>query len=93
MRKAVLLVIVLLLASFTNLYAQMQPTINAIEVKGLKRIEEGAVKAKISQKLGEPISQEKTNEDIKNIFNMAYFEDVQVEIEAFEGGVKIIYVV
>lgn len=93
MRKTVLLVTVLLLASFTSLYAQMQPTINAIEVKGLKRIEEGAVKAKISQKLGEPISQEKTNEDIKNIFNMAYFEDVQVEIEAFEGGVKIIYVV
>ncbi|NJD56995.1 MAG: outer membrane protein assembly factor BamA [Nitrospirae bacterium] len=93
MRKTVLLVTVLLLASFTSLYAQMQPTINAVEVKGLKRIEEGAVKAKISQKLGEPISQEKTNEDIKNIFNMAYFEDVRVEIEAFEGGVKIIYVV
>lgn len=93
MRKTVLLVTVLLLASFTNLYAQMQPSINAIEVKGLKRIEEGAVKAKISQKLGEPVSQEKTNDDIKSIFTMGYFEDVQVEIEAFEGGVKLIYVV
>ena len=93
MRKTVLLVTVLLLASFANLYAQMQPSINAIEVRGLKRIEEGAVKAKISQKLGEPVSQEKTNDDIKSIFTMGYFEDVQVEIEAFEGGVKLIYVV
>jgi outer membrane protein insertion porin family len=93
MRKTVLLVTVLLLASFANLYAQMQPSINAIEVRGLKRIEEGAVKAKISQKLGEPVSQEKTNEDIKSIFTMGYFEDVQVEIEAFEGGVKLIYIV
>jgi outer membrane protein insertion porin family len=94
-RKTVLLVAVavLFMASFTSLSAQIQPSINAIEVKGLKRIEEGAVKAKISQKLGEPVSQEKTNEDIKNIFTMGYFEDVQAEIEAFEGGVKLIYVV
>ncbi|MDP2156167.1 MAG: outer membrane protein assembly factor BamA [Nitrospirota bacterium] len=91
MRKTVLLVIVLLLASYTGLFAQAQPLVNAIEVKGLKRIEEGAVKAKLSQKLGEPISQEKTNEDIKSIFKLGYFEDVKVEIEAFEGGVKLFY--
>jgi outer membrane protein insertion porin family len=93
MRKTVLLATVLLVALFTSLYAQEQPRVNAIEVKGLKRIEEGAVKVKISQKLGEPISQEKTNEDIKNIFKMGYFEDVKVDIEAFEGGVKLIYIV
>jgi outer membrane protein insertion porin family len=94
MRKTVLLVIFLLLASsVTRLYAQLQPLVNAIEIKGLKRIEEGAVKAKISQKLGEPVSQEKTNKDIKTIFQMGYFEDVRIQIEAFEGGVKLIYVV
>ncbi len=93
MRKTVLLIIVLVLASYTGLFAQGQPLVNAIEVKGLKRIEEGAVKAKLSQKLGEPISQEKTNEDIKSIFKLGYFEDVKVEIEAFEGGVKLFYLV
>jgi outer membrane protein insertion porin family len=93
MRKCLLLVTILLLASFANLYAQVQPRVNAIEVRGLKRIEEGAVKAKISQKLGDPVSQEKTNDDIKNIFAMGYFEDVQVEIDAFEGGVKLVYIV
>jgi outer membrane protein insertion porin family len=93
MRKAVLLAIVIILALFTGLYAQGQPLVNAIEVKGLKRIEEGAVKAKLSQKLGEPISQEKTSEDIKSIFKLGYFEDVKIEIEAFEGGVKLFYLV
>jgi len=93
MRKTVLLVIILLLASYTGLFAEGQPLVNAIEVKGLKRIEEGAVKAKLTQKLGEPISQEKTNEDIKAIFKLGYFEDVKVEIEAFEGGVKLFYIV
>jgi outer membrane protein insertion porin family len=74
-------------------YAEELPVINTIEVKGLKRIDGSAVKAKITQKQGEPISQEKTNEDIKNIFKMGYFDDVRAEIESFEGGVRLIYVV
>ena len=93
MRKAVLLVIVIILALYTGVFAESQPLVTAIEFKGLKRVEEGAVKARLSQKLGEPISQEKTNEDIKSIFKLGYFEDVKVEIEAFEGGVKLLYLV
>ncbi len=93
MRKISLLVVFLLLASCSFLYAQELPVVNSIEIKGLKRIEEGAVKVKLSQKIGEPISQEKTNEDIKTIFKMGYFDDVKTEIEAFEGGVKLFYIV
>jgi outer membrane protein insertion porin family len=74
-------------------YAEELPIINSIEIKGLKRIEESAVKSKITQKVGEPISQEKTNEDIKTIYKMGYFDDVRAEIEPFEGGIKLIYVV
>ena len=73
-------------------YAQELPIVNSIEIKGLKRIEETSVKSKISQKVGEPISQEKVNEDIKTIFKMGYFEDARAEIEPFEGGIKLIYV-
>jgi outer membrane protein insertion porin family len=73
--------------------AEELPTVNSIEIKGLKRIEEGAVKAKISQKIGGPVTQDKTNEDIKSIFKMGYFDDVKAEIEAFEGGVRLIYIV
>ena len=93
MRRISLLVIFLFLASCSFLYAQELPVVNSIEIKGLKRIEEGAVKAKLSQKIGEPISQEKTNEDIKTIFKMGYFDDVKVELEAFEGGVKLFYII
>ncbi len=93
MRKILLLVVFLLLTSVSVLYAQELPVVNSIEIKGLKRIEEGAVKAKLSQKIGEPISQEKTNEDIKSIFKMGYFDDVKVEIEPFEGGVKVFYII
>jgi len=75
------------------LFAQEQPVINSIEIKGLKRIDEIAVKSRITQRAGDPISQEKTNEDIKSIFKMGYFDDVRAEIEPFEGGIKLIYVV
>ncbi len=75
------------------LYAQEAPVVNRIEIKGLKRIEEGAIKAKISQKIGEPVSEDKISEDIKSIFKMGYFDDVRVEMEPFEGGIKLIYVV
>ncbi len=94
MRKRVLLLLLLILILPSGLlHAQELPIVNSIELRGLKRIEESAVKSKITQKLGEPISTDKTNEDIKNIFKMGYFEDVRVEIEPFEGGVKLIYVV
>jgi outer membrane protein insertion porin family len=74
-----------------NVYAQELPIVTAIEVKGLRRIEEGAIRARLLQKIGEPLAPEKTAEDIKIIFGMGYFDDVKVEIETFEGGIKVIY--
>ncbi len=82
-----------MIISATLLFAEAMPLINVIEIRGLKRIDENAVKTKITQKQGEGISQEKTNEDIKNIYKLGYFDDVRAEIEPFEGGVKLIYVV
>ncbi|MBI1810390.1 MAG: outer membrane protein assembly factor BamA [Nitrospirae bacterium] len=69
------------------------PLVNSMEVKGLKRIEEAAVKSKITQKTGEPLSSEKTTNDIKDIYKMGYFDDVKVEIEPLEGGVRVIYLI
>lgn len=93
MLKRVFLFLFLSILTAGYICAQELPPIKSIEIKGLKRIEESAVKSKITQKIGEAISQEKTNEDIKNIFKMGYFDDVRAEIEPFEGGIKLIYIV
>jgi outer membrane protein insertion porin family len=97
MLKKIVLLPLFIIISFSlavlTVHAQELPVINAIEIEGLKRIEESAVKAKITQMIGETLSQEKTNEDIKNIFKMGYFDDVRAEIEPFEGGIRLIYVV
>jgi outer membrane protein insertion porin family len=92
--QAILMCLATLLVGSGFAFAQEQlPLVNSIEVKGLKRIEEGAVKSKITQKVGEQLSNEKISEDIKNIFKMGYFDDVKTEIETLEGGIKVIYVV
>jgi outer membrane protein insertion porin family len=89
-RIVLLLVFVALTGGFA--YAQGQPVITKIEIQGLKRIEEGAVRSKISEKIGEPLSEDKISDDIKTIFKMGYFDDVKVKADPFEGGIKLIYV-
>lgn len=69
------------------------PPVTAIEVQGVRRIEPGAIRQKISQKVGEPLSGEKIASDIKKIYEMGYFDDVKAETEFFEGGVKVIFIV
>lgn len=93
MRKVTVFVFIVFLLIPFLAFSQELPLVTAIEIKGLKRIEEAAVKNKISLKLGETVSQEKISEDIKSIYKMGYFEDVKVDIEPFEGGVKVIYTV
>ncbi|MCE5312082.1 MAG: outer membrane protein assembly factor BamA [Nitrospiraceae bacterium] len=92
-KLAVFIIFLLVFVFALDAVAQQIPNVTAIEVKGIRRIEEGAIKAKISQKTGAPLSHEKTTEDIKTIFKMGYFEDVNVQIEPFEGGVRVLYIV
>lgn len=95
MKKTAFYIIVLtfLITDLYRVFAQELPLVNSIEVRGLKRIEAGAVKSKITHKTGEPLASDKTANDIKNIYKMGYFDDVRVEIEPFEGGVRLIYLI
>ncbi|MEW6115856.1 MAG: outer membrane protein assembly factor BamA [Nitrospirota bacterium] len=90
--SCIILVVVAALL-FGIAHSEELPIVTALEVKGLKRIEEGALKPKISQKIGEPLSNERVSEDIKAIYRMGYFDDVRVDIDPFEGGLKVTYVV
>ncbi len=70
-----------------------QPIVNLIEIKGVRRIEEGAIKRRITQKTNEPLSPVKISSDIKNIYKLGYFENIRVETEFSDGGIKLIYIV
>ncbi|MEC4684632.1 MAG: outer membrane protein assembly factor BamA [Nitrospirota bacterium] len=75
------------------LAAQEAPIVKVIEIKGMKRVDEGAIRKRLSQKAGQPLAEDNISKDIKSIYKMGYFEDVRVEAEPFEGGLKIIYIV
>lgn len=72
--------------------AQGIPLIRLIEIKDNKKIEDEAIYAKIRSKVGEPFSKETVQKDIKRLYGIGYFDDVRVEIEPFEGGLKLIFI-
>ena len=84
--------VLFLFAALASAYGA-EPTVIGIEIKGLQRIEEGVVRRQISQQVGQPLSPEKITSDIKHIYQSGYFEDVKVQAQPFEGGLKLIYVV
>jgi outer membrane protein insertion porin family len=67
--------------------------VTLIEVQGNKRIETATVLAKIKTKEGDVFSPEQIKEDIKVLYQLGHFEDVQVKTEGFENGLKIIFLV
>ncbi len=81
---------------FTDfLLAQENPAlpVKIIEIKGNKRVDKNTILFKLETKEGEPFSIEKIRKDVKNLYETGFFDDVQVDVEPFEGGVKVTYIV
>ncbi len=64
-----------------------------IELRGNRKISTDTITSKINSKEGSPFSKNAVQEDIRKLYGIGYFDDIRVEIEAFEGGVKLIYAV
>jgi outer membrane protein insertion porin family len=67
--------------------------VTLIEVQGNKRIETATILAKIKTREGETFSPSQIKEDIKVLYQLGHFEDVQVKTEGFENGLKVIFAV
>ncbi len=67
--------------------------VTLIEVQGNKRIETATILAKIKTKEGGIFSPMQIKEDIKALYQLGHFEDVQVKTEGFENGLKVIFLV
>jgi outer membrane protein insertion porin family len=71
--------------------AQNSPLIKLIEITGNKKISTNTILSKLSIREGDSFSKNSVQDDIKNLYKIGYFDEVTVEIETFEGGVKLIY--
>ena len=69
------------------------PTVRDLAVEGNRRIQAPAVLNRVRTKIGDPLSPAAFRDDVRSIFDLGYFDDVQVRTEEFEGGVRVIFAV
>src|SRR3989304_5943636 len=72
--------------------AQDQPFVTQIDVVGARKVEEATVRFKLKSRVGDPYSPEVVREDIKALYGLGYFEDIVVQADIFEGGLKLTFV-
>ena len=65
--------------------------VKEVVVEGNDRIEADAIKRRISTAPGDVFLAKSLSEDLKNVFNMGYFEDVRVESEDTADGKIIVF--
>lgn len=76
-----------------NLYSQIAGVeqIQAIQVKGNRRIESEAILAVTGSRKGEPIDYDQLDKDLRAIYGMGFFKDVRIETEDDPKGKVIVF--
>jgi outer membrane protein insertion porin family len=94
------LIFIILTVNFFHLYLLTPPAfsqtsddkiVTEIKFEGLFRVDDLSVRKKISQELMKPLDIRKISEDIKKVYGMGVFEDVQVYSREGAGGLILIY--
>ncbi|MSR24742.1 MAG: outer membrane protein assembly factor BamA [Nitrospiraceae bacterium] len=67
--------------------------VKSIQIRGAKRIEETAVRGRLTLKVGDQYTGEAVRTQIRLIYEMGFYEDVRIETEPVPGGVAIVFVV
>ena len=76
------------------LYGQdSQSRVTAIEIRGNKRIDASTIEARLTLKVEDPYTPESIRNQIRLIYGMGFFEDVQMYTEPAPGGVALVVVV
>jgi outer membrane protein insertion porin family len=92
LRLLILSLLALVPVSPTWVVAQDQPMVTQIDVVGAKKVEEATVRFKLKTRVGDAYSPEVVREDVKSLYGLGYFEDIVVQADIFEGGLKVIFV-
>ena len=85
------ILVVLALAS-ARADGQEQALVKQIDIRGSRKIDEATIRFKLRTKVGDPFSLEKTREDVKGLYRLGFYDDVAVDAEVFEGGLKVTFI-
>ncbi|MEK7297882.1 MAG: POTRA domain-containing protein, partial [Planctomycetota bacterium] len=93
----VALVITLHFGHVKNLHAENRkppvPIIKKIEFRGNQRISVSAIRGSISVKEGDPFDSQLISRDVDAIWSLGFFDNIEIEIEELEDGVKLAFLV
>lgn len=64
--------------------------VTAIEINGNEFISSNTIISKMKTKVGAPFMDNVISDDLKRLYLLGYFEDIEIETEDYKGGVKII---
>jgi outer membrane protein insertion porin family len=94
-RLTIVVAFVLLSFLLPLAHAQTRPPIVVKEmtVEGNRRIQDVIILGRVKSTIGGPFNASQTTEDIRAVFSLGFFDDVQLRIEDFEGGVRLTFVV
>lgn len=67
------------------------PLVDAIQVRGNRRIEDAAILAVIETRTGDRIDYDRLDRDLRSIFRMGFFRDVRMETQDSPSGKVIIF--
>jgi len=85
--------VLLVLSLFIGRGAGAEESIYKIMILGNVKVEEGVIRGAIKSREGGPFSVEKIREDLRSIFDLGSFTDVQVDIKPTPQGKEVIFIV
>ena len=86
-------VVLLVFSLFIGICAGAEENIDKIMILGNVKVEEGVIRGAIKSREGGPFSVEKIREDLRSIFDLGSFTDVQVDIKSTPRGKEVIFIV
>ena len=90
---SIFFVVAALLPAVARGQGQPQIIVKDLAVEGNRRVQEAVILGRVQTKVGSPFAPARLSEDIRAIFALGYFDDVQLKVDDFEGGVKVTFVV
>jgi len=83
----------LILCLLIGICAGREDVIDKIIILGNVKVEEGVIRGAIKSREGGPFSTEQVREDLRSIFGLGYFSDIQVDIKSTPKGKEVIFIV
>ncbi|MCK4838175.1 MAG: outer membrane protein assembly factor BamA [Desulfobulbaceae bacterium] len=74
-------------------FVKRHQLIASIKIAGNRRIDSGAILRKISSRAGDDFNASKLSKDLKEVFTMGYFGDIQISTEETPAGHEITFTV